>query len=69
MCGNEFAEKIKYIVVQLREAGYEPYNQLAGYVLHGNLNYITRRGNARELIKEPHIEEIKTYLKQREELE
>ena len=44
-------------------AGYNPYEQLWGYVATGNESYITRQGNAREIIKEIDIELIKNYLK------
>ena len=42
---------------------YNPYEQLWGYVATGNESYITRQGNAREIIKEIDIELIKNYLK------
>ena len=34
----------------MQTAGYEPYDQLYGYVLHENDQYITRQGGAREII-------------------
>ena len=36
----------------IRSAGYEPYDQLYGYVKTGDDTYITRSGDARKLIKE-----------------
>lgn len=59
---KEFTEKIEYIIAQLREAGYEPYDQLTGYVKLGKLDYITRRGNAREVVKELDAGDIRDYL-------
>jgi len=43
---------IKNIVESIRQAGYEPYEQLTAYLLTGNERYITRNGNARHRIKE-----------------
>lgn len=39
------------IILSLALAGYEPYEQLAGYIKTGSELYITRKGNAREKIK------------------
>ena len=47
---DKFEETIDYVVSVLREAGYNPYEQLYGYVSTGNEAYITRKGNARDLI-------------------
>ena len=47
---DKFEETIDYVVAVLREAGYNPYEQLYGYVSSGNEAYITRKGNARDMI-------------------
>ena len=47
---DKFEETIDYVVAVLREAGYNPYEQLYGYVSTGNEAYITRKGNARDMI-------------------
>ena len=47
---DNFEETINYVVSVLKEAGYEPYEQLYGYVSTGNEAYITRKGNARDMI-------------------
>lgn len=60
---DNFEETIQYVVAVLKNAGYNPYEQLWGYVATGNESYITRQGNAREIIKEIDIELIKNYLK------
>lgn len=39
------------IVLSLSLAGYEPYEQLAGYIKTGSELFITRKGNARAKIK------------------
>ena len=49
----EFTSRIEYIVSKLNEKGYDPYKQLAGYVLlQGNQYFITRHGDARTLIEQ-----------------
>lgn len=50
--GKEFLEKVEAVVAAITDAGYNPYNQLFGYLTSGNVKYITRSGNARELVKE-----------------
>ena len=47
-----FEETMEQIVAAIRSAGYEPYDQLYGYVKTGDETYITRAGDARKLIKE-----------------
>jgi len=39
------------IIASIKEAGYEPYDQLYGYITTGKEEYITRTGDAREKIK------------------
>ena len=47
---DKFEETIEYIVAVLKEAGYDPYEQLYAYASTGNEAYITRKGDARSLI-------------------
>lgn len=42
---------LNQIADSIRGAGYDPYTQLYGYLSTGNDSYITRQGNARNLIK------------------
>lgn len=42
---------LNQIADSIRDAGYDPYTQLYGYLSTENDSYITRQGNARELIK------------------
>lgn len=59
----EFTSRIEYIISMLNEKGYNPYEQLACYVLlQGNQYFITRHGDARTLIEQLDINEIKNYL-------
>lgn len=43
-------EIFESIVSSLREAGYDPFSQITGYLQTGDLTYITRSGDARQLI-------------------
>ena len=49
--GKEFLEQAEAAVAAIAAAGYNPYNQLFGYLTSGNEKYITRSGNAREIVK------------------
>lgn len=51
MTDTEFNTLLGEIISSLEEKGYEPYEQIYGYVQTGNDTYITRYGNAREKIK------------------
>lgn len=57
-----FDEQIEYIIGQLRSAGYEPYVQLRGFVSTLDDRYITRRGNARNLILQLDLKKVKQYI-------
>ena len=46
----EFKNIMEHIVASIRSAGYEPYDQLYGYLKTGDETYITRTGDARNLI-------------------
>lgn len=59
---NEFEATMKEIVQAIAEAGYEPYDQLYGYVTKGKEEYITRNGNAREKIKKLNWLKVKQYV-------
>ena len=48
---NNFEQMMEHIVASIRKAGYEPYHQLYGYLKTGDDTYITRTGDARNLIK------------------
>lgn len=60
-----FEQTIESIISSIREAGYEPYDQLVGYVTTGNASYITRTGNARQQIQMLDVEQIRMYIKTR----
>ena len=53
----------------LKEKGYNPINQIVGYLLSGDPAYIPRHNNARNLIRKVERDElieelVKSYLKQ-----
>ena len=48
---NEMKEIITTVYEALREKGYNPINQLVGYVLSEDPTYITTFNNARSLIR------------------
>ena len=60
---NEFLSAMSEVYMALQEAGYEPFDQLTGYVRTGNDQYITRHHNARKIVTEMDPELIKQYLK------
>ena len=59
---DKFEETIGYVVTVLKEAGYNPNEQLYGYLSTGNKSYITRKGNARSLVAELDREQIWKYI-------
>lgn len=54
------------IVLALKEAHYDPYAQLTGYLETGDGSYITRKDGAREAIKLLDKEAIRAYLAEAE---
>ena len=51
------------IVSSIEEKGMDPYDQLYGYLTTGKEEYITRTGNARELIKTLDWSQVYGYVK------
>lgn len=69
--GDEREEEMKQILVQvfdaLQEKGYNPINQIVGYILSEDPTYITTHDNARSLIRKIDRDEllqslVKSYL-------
>ena len=58
----EFEKTMEHIVASIRSAGYEPYDQLYGYLKTGDETYITRNGNARQQIKELEHDQLEQYV-------
>ena len=59
-----FEETMEQIVASIRSAGYEPYDQLYGYVKTGDETYITRAGDARKLIKELDSNRVRRFVEE-----
>jgi uncharacterized protein (UPF0297 family) len=59
---DKFKETMGYVVSVLKDAGYEPYDQLYAYASTGNESYITRKGDARKLIAQLDREQIWNYI-------
>lgn len=59
---DKFKETMDYIISVLNEAGYNPYEQLYGYLTTGNESYITRKGDARTIVAELDREQIWNYI-------
>ena len=51
MTEQEFNKVMEHIISSLKQGGYDPYEQLTGYIMTGEAHYITRKGKARELIE------------------
>ncbi len=64
---NEMKEILSSVYKALKEKGYNPINQLVGYILSEDPTYITTHGNARSLIRHIDRDEllqvlVKSYL-------
>ena len=57
-----FLETILEIVTAIKQAGYDPYEQLTGYLQTGHDYYITRTMGAREKIKELNQGQLQEYV-------
>ena len=51
-------DTINFVYNALIEKGYDPINQLIGYILSGDSSYITSHKNARSIIKKFERDEI-----------
>lgn len=66
---NQARDILQQVYAALKEKGYNPINQLVGYLLSGDPAYITSHGNARSMIRRLERDElleelVKNYLKQ-----
>ncbi len=53
-------EVILYVYKALKEKGYNPINQIVGYLISGDPAYITSHDNARDVIKKVERDELLT---------
>lgn len=63
---TEFDSAMEEISTAIMKAGYDPYEQLYGYVSTGKEEYITRSGGAREKIKQLNWQWVWDYVKEME---
>jgi len=68
---NQAQDILHQVYDALVEKGYNPINQLVGYLLSGDPAYITSHGNARNLIRRLERDElleelVKSYLGQKQ---
>lgn len=52
------SEIIERVYVALKEKGYNPVNQIVGYIMSGDPTYITSHNNARSLIMKVERDEL-----------
>lgn len=62
MDNQEFRVRMDRIVKALKDAGYDPYMQLYGYLETGDNSYITRKDNARDEIDELDREMVREFM-------
>jgi len=63
---KKFIAAMESIVSSIEKTGMDPYSQLYGYLTTGKEEYITRTGNARELIKKLNWHRVWDYVKEME---
>ena len=56
--GSEAREILKKVYEALVEKGYNPINQIVGYILSGDPTYITSHNDARNLIRKVERDEL-----------
>ena len=59
---QEFRVRMDRIVKALKDAGYDPYMQLYGYLETGDDSYITSKDNARDEIGELDREMVREFM-------
>ena len=59
---EKFQKDIECIISALRDAGYDPYEQLYAYAITRNETFITRKGDARRIISSIEREELIEYI-------
>lgn len=55
---NKAQEILKYVYEALVEKGYNPINQIVGYILSGDPTYITSHKDARNMIRQVERDEL-----------
>ena len=60
----DFEKTIEHIVASIQAAGFDPYAQLYGYLKTGDAAYITRTGDARNLIQGLDQNQVRIFVNQ-----
>ena len=60
----EVSDILERVYIALSEKGYNPVNQIVGYIMSGDPTYITSHRNARRLIMKAERDEILELLMQ-----
>ena len=62
----QVSDVLEIVYKALKEKGYNPVNQIVGYIMSGDPTYITSHNNARSLImkveRDELVEDLKTYI-------
>ena len=64
MSSQEFNKTMEYIIQAMCEKGYDPYQQLKGYLLENEPGYITRYKDARTLIQTLDMDQVKRFVRE-----
>ena len=63
----QVSDVIKQVYEALTDKGYNPVNQIVGYIMSGDPTYITSHKNARSLIMKVELEEmLKNYIEKKD---
>ena len=62
MNDKDFDLAMKKIICALEEKGYNPVDQINGYLIFRDSSYITRHNDARDIIETLDIEMIRKYM-------
>ena len=62
MTDKEFEKAMDIIATAISDAGYNVREQLTGFLLTGDPTYITRRNDARTLIKSIDQKQLRRYI-------
>ena len=64
MNNDSFNTTMEQIVALIKEAGYDPYAQLNGYLVTGEDSYITRHGKARQTVVALDKDQMRHYIEE-----
>lgn len=59
---EKFLKDVEHIISILRDAGYDPYEQLYAYTITGNETFITRKGDARNMVMNLNRDKLVEYV-------